>query len=192
MTFPDWLKPLPGLMAIMAALPSYAEMLPLSEEALSELNAQSGLALSGSFDLNTAGGPLWDVERNPDGSVILENGEAKCSVNDGRCGARFTLQATEDGGWFVLDNLKGGIEFGESVPGGQPLEIRVEERDNNAGETKSVIAVKMSNVLRYSDLNFTVATADGPESTANQTNIYSLQIDGDVIGRGNILIFPTD
>ena len=135
MTFPDWLKPLPGLMAIIATLPLYAEMVPLSEETLSALDGQSGLALSGSFDLNTAGGPLWDVERNPDGSVILDNGEAKCSVNDGRCGARFTLQATEEGGWFVLDNLKGGIEFGESVPGGQPLEIRVEERDNNAGET---------------------------------------------------------
>ncbi|CAM3674637.1 hypothetical protein PAHA111176_13975 [Parendozoicomonas haliclonae] len=167
----------------------------MSDEALGTYSGQGGIELSGKFEINAFGGPKWDLGRDEETGALTGVGCSGYVVNDEkRCGARVAMKAGENEGWVVYDNLKGGIEFGESIEGGAPMRISTEEVDNN-GTPVNVLKVQMSNKIRYNQLSYTYATAthDNPEAVGfKQTDILSLSIDGDVVGQGNLLIFPTD
>ena len=88
------------IVSILLITAARAEMKPLDDNNLGQVNAQNGISLSGSFDLNSSGGPLWDYERDGNGDATV------CTTNNEKCGARFALQTTDGGGWYIFDNIK--------------------------------------------------------------------------------------
>lgn len=177
-----------GLITILVSAVSLAEMQPLDDSNLGNVNAQNGISLSGSFDLNTSGGPKWDYNRDGNGDATT------CTTNGGKCGARFALKATDSGGWFILDDIRGGFSFGEtsSDPDAKGLEVAVKTNNTatNNGTSKDVLEFKLPSVVNYDNVNFTVATGASAEFNTQQTNIMSIQIDGRVVTEGKLLVFP--
>lgn len=165
-----------------------AEMQPLDDRNLGNVNAQNGISLSGSFDLNTSGGPKWDYNRDGSGNATT------CTTNAGKCGARFALKASDAGGWFILDDIRGGFSFGESAsdPNAKGLEVAVKTNNTatSNGTSKEVLEFGLPSVINYDNVNFTVATGASAELNTQQTNIMSIQINGPVVTEGKLLVFP--
>lgn len=76
------------LFILLFSLPSFAQLLPLDETALEEIQGAGAVRLSGDVQLNSAGGPA-----------------------NGSRGARIAVQADSGGAWFVIDDLKGSFSF---------------------------------------------------------------------------------
>lgn len=176
------------IISILFITAAHAEMHPLNDQNLGHINAQNGISLSGSFDLNTSGGPKWDYDRDGDGNAT------NCTTNNGKCGARFALQTTDGGGWTIFDDIRGGFSFGESNsdPDARGLEVSVKTNTSASdnGTIKDVLEFKLPTKVHYDQVNFTLATGSSPSDNSLQTNILSLEIDGPVHLQGKLLVFP--
>ncbi|MDI9246617.1 hypothetical protein [Marinobacter sp. CHS3-4] len=177
-----WIKPTfmaLGLAAFIAA-PVSAELDRLSDEDLSDVSGQGGIYLSGDISINEEGGPI-------DNSYF-----GRCDDGSKKCGARFANQLKEGGGWMVLDEIRGNFAF-------EGLTLRVRSVDSGFGGdgeefNGDVLEVGLPNVVRYNDVRFKIAASNQARPTApgfQQTDIFSVQMQGDVIMEGNMLVFPT-
>lgn len=181
MTFPR--VPLkPGLSIAVLAIatgPVAAEMAPLGDDALSQVSGQGGIYLSGDISINELGGP---VENSYFG---------KCDENDKKCGARFAYRLKEDGGWMVLDEIRGLFAF-------EGLTLQIKTVDSGFGGdgalfNRDVIELGLPDTVRFTDVQFKLATSSTARPTDPgfmQTDIFSIQMQGDVIMQGNLLVFP--
>lgn len=176
------------IISILLIAAARAEMKPLDDQNLGQVNAQNGISLSGSFDLNSSGGPLWDYNRDGNGDATT------CTANDGKCGARFALQTTAGGGWAIFDDWRGGFSFGESDadPDARGLEVSVQTNTSASddGTSKDVLEFKLPSKVNYNNVNLTIATGSSPSDNTLQTNILSLEINGPVVLQGKLLVFP--
>ena len=167
---------------------SHAEMQIINDDKLGNINAKNGISLSGTLDLNSSGGPLWDYNRDANGDAV------NCTDNNGKCGARFALNGSGVSGWFILDNIKGGFSFGESDsdPSATGLEISVQHNTtaSDNGTEKDVVQFKLPTKVNYDNVSMTLATGSHEQDNTLQTNILTVEINGPVIMQGKLLVFP--
>jgi hypothetical protein len=184
---------------ILLLLPSIAYSLePLSSDDLGNVAGQGGVYLTGDLTINDSGGPL-----NVDGPARNNyNWQLNCdSSDDSRCGGRIAVN-TGGNGWLVLDNIRGRFSFE-----GLTLRTRVLSTATDAGsfgtsdvETfladggSNVLEFGLPNELRFTDTSFTVANSNSARPTDDnyqQTDIFSVNINGISRLQGNALLFPT-
>lgn len=166
-----------GLQALPMSV--LAEMAPLGDDALSDVSGQGGIYLSGDISINEVGGP---VENSYFG---------RCEEQDKKCGARFAYRLKEDGGWMVLDEIRGKFSF-------EGLTLRVRSIDSGFGGDgevfdREVIELGLPDTVRFSDVQFKLAassTARPTDPGFQQTDIFAIEMQGDVVMQGNLLVFP--
>jgi hypothetical protein len=157
-------------------------MSKINDEALSEVTGQSGVYLSGEVSINTGnGGPI-------NGGTYFGN----CNAANKVCGARISFQTQQDGGWFVLDNIKGSVAF-------EGLTFQVREINSGFGGdgalfNKSVMEIGMPESVRMNDFEFTLATGSSgrPDDAGyTQVDLMTVEMSGELTLEGNLLVFPT-
>lgn len=162
------------------SLSVHAEMAKLDDGDLASVAGQGGIYLSGDVSINEIGGP---VQNSHFGS---------CSDNTKKCGARLAYQLKENGGWMVLDDIRGKFSF-------EGLTLRVREINAGFGGdgelfNRDVLEIGLPNTVRFDAVQFNVATSSTARPTDpgfQQTDIFSIQMQGDVTLEGNLLVFPT-
>ncbi|KMQ73481.1 hypothetical protein [Marinobacter subterrani] len=179
MTMPE-LRIVFFLLPVLAApLPVVAELSPLADDAMSGIAGQGGIYLSGDISINEMGGP---VENSYFG---------RCDDASKKCGARFAYRLKEGGGWMVVDELRGSFAF-------EGLTLRVRKIDSGfAGDgerfNQDVIELGLPNTVRFNDVQFKIAgssTARPTDPGFQQTDIFSIQMQGEAVMEGNLLVFP--
>lgn len=168
------------LLPILAALPVSAEMSRMGDEAMARVAGQSGIYLSGDISINEMGGP---VENSYFGG---------CADSERKCGARFAYRLKENGGWMVLDDIRGSFAF-------EGLTLRIRTVDSGFGGdgelfNRDVLELGLPNTVRFNDVRFNIAassTARPTDPGFQQTDIFSVEMQGEVVMEGNLLVFPT-
>lgn len=186
------------------AMPALAEMQALDDDTLSSMNGQGGVYLSGEFSINKDGGVLWSkpASNNPG---TWTAGQRSCATAGAstpeNCGMRVAIRSEADGGWYVLDNLKGVFSFE-----GLTLRTRTINSGFNgdgAAFNQDVLEFGLPNEMKFKDGSFafgvanqggwqnkSLSVANGGNPSYQQTNIFSAKIDGTIRMQGNVLIFP--
>jgi hypothetical protein len=158
-----------------------AELQSIADESLSEVTGQSGVYLSGEITINEAGGPLAD------------NYFGLCADAGKVCGARIAMQTEQSGGWFVIDNLRGGIAF-------EGLTMRIREINSGFGGdgalfNRDVLEIGMPESIRFDEFQFTLAgsaTERPSDAGFEQVDLFGVEMSGEATLQGNLLVFPTD
>lgn len=179
MRMPGLRRVLPILSSLVVPLPVAAELSLLGDEALSGISGQGGIYLSGDISINEMGGP---VENSYFG---------RCDDPSKKCGARFAYRLKEGGGWMVLDEIRGNFAF-------EGLTLRVRNIDSGFsgdGEkfNQDVIELGLPNKVRFNDVRFKIAGSSTPRPTDpgfRQADIFSVEMQGEVVMEGNLLVFP--
>jgi len=168
-----------GWGGLLFSLPLMAELERLDDQTMSDVSGQGGIYLSGDISINELGGP---VENSYFG---------RCDDATKKCGARFAYRLKENGGWMVLDDIRGTFAF-------EGLTLRVRHIDSGFGGDgelfdRDVLELGLPDIVRYNDVRFKIAASNTPRPTDpgfQQTDIFSVQMRGDVIMQGNLLVFP--
>lgn len=190
--------------AALLAMPVLAEMQPLDDASLSAMNGQGGVYLSGEFSINKEGGVLWSTpaSNNPSTWTASQRSCATAGASTPEnCGMRVAIRSEADGGWYVLDNLKGVFSFE-----GLTLRTRTVNSGFNgdgAGFNQDVLEFGLPNEVKFKDGSFafgvanqggwqnrSLSVANGGNPSFQQTNIFSAKIDGTIRMQGNVLVFP--
>lgn len=156
-----------------------AELKRLDDHALGDVSGQGGIYLSGDVSINELGGP---IENSYFGG---------CDDKARKCGARFAYRLKENGGWMVLDDIRGNFAF-------EGLTLRVRTIDSGFGGDgelfkKDVLELGLPNTVRFNDVRFKIAassTARPTDPGFRQTDIFSVGMQGEVVMEGNLLVFP--
>jgi len=192
------------ILAALFALPAYAEMQALDDDTLSSMNGQGGVYLSGEFSINKDGGVLWSTPASNAPSTWTSS-QRSCATAGAstpeNCGMRVAIRSEADGGWYVLDNLKGVFSFE-----GLTLRTRTINSGFNgdgAAFNQDVLEFGLPNEVKFKDGSFafgvanqggwqnkSLSVANGGNPSYQQTNIFSAKIDGTIRMQGNVLIFP--
>lgn len=157
-----------------------AEMQRIEDIELSEVTGQSGVYLSGEISINENGG------------TIANDYFGACTDVDKVCGARISVQTQQNGGWFVIDNIKGSIAF-------EGLTLQVREINSGFGGdgalfNQDVVEIGLPENLRMDDFQFTLATSSNHrpgEAGFEQVDLMTVEMSGEVTLEGNLLVFPT-
>lgn len=113
---------------------------------------------------------------------------------------RLAIRAEREGGWYVLDNLKGTFSF-------EGLTLRTRLINSGFGGdgatfNQDVIELGLPNEVKYKNGSFAFAVANqgdwrnnvagaaAADTTYQQTNIFSAKLEGTIRMQGNVLIFP--
>lgn len=188
----------------LLAMPAFAEMQALDDDTLSSMNGQGGVYLSGEFSINKDGGVLWSkpVSNNPSTWTAGQRSCATAGASTAEnCGMRVAIRSEAEGGWYVLDNLKGVFSFE-----GLTLRTRtINSGFNGDGAVfnQDVLEFGLPNEVKFKDGSFafgvanqggwqnkSLSVANGGNPSYQQTNIFSAKIDGTIRMQGNVLIFP--
>ena len=188
----------------LLAMPAFAEMQALDDDTLSSMNGQGGVYLSGEFSINKDGGVLWSkpVSNNPSTWTASQRSCANAgATTPENCGMRVAIRSEAEGGWYVLDNLKGVFSFE-----GLTLRTRTINSGFNgdgAAFNQDVLEFGLPNEVKFKDGSFAFgvanqggwqnkspSVANGGNPSYQQTNIFSAKIDGTIRMQGNVLIFP--
>lgn len=168
------------MLVMLTAKSAMAELNRLDDQALGEVSGQGGIYLSGDISINEMGGPI-------------ENSYfGRCDDPDRKCGARLAYRLKEDGGWMVLDEIRGNFAF-------EGLTLRVRSIDSGFGGdgelfNRNVMEIGLPDTVRFNDVRFKIAGSNMPRPTDpgfRQTDIFAVEMQGDVVMEGNLLIFPT-
>lgn len=159
----------------------FADLKSIEDDALSEVTGQSGVYLAGDISINEAGG------------TISDSYFGLCSEAGKVCGARIALQTEQNGGWFVIDNLRGSIAF-------EGLTMKIREIDAGFGGdgalfNRDVLEIGMPETLRFDEFQFTLAGSSTERPTDGgfeQLDILGVEMSGEATVKGNLLVFPTD
>lgn len=168
------------LTAMFGAAQAFAELNRLEDHDLAEVSGQGGIYLSGDISINEMGGP---IQNSYFGS---------CDDPDKKCGARLAYRLKSDGGWMVLDEIRGSFAF-------EGLTLRVRTVDSGFGGdgelfNRDVMEIGLPDIVRYNDVRFKIAGSNLPRPTDpgfRQTDILAVEMQGEVIMEGNLLVFPT-
>lgn len=169
-----------AILGLAVAMPATAEMARLSDGDLSDVAGQGGIYLSGDVSINENGGPIQNAYFGT------------CDESSKRCGARLAFQLKADGGWMVLDDIRGKFSF-------EGLTLRVRNINSGFGGdgaafNRDVLEIGLPNTVRYDDVHFTLAnssTARPSDQGFQQTDVFSVEMQGEVVLEGNLLVFPT-
>lgn len=175
-----WYSPLLVVLVLLAGNNASAELSRMDDGALAAVSGQGGIYLSGDISINEMGGPIQNSYFGTCGEVGK------------KCGARLAYRLREDGGWFVLDDIRGSFSF-------EGLTLRVRHIDSGFGGdgelfNRDVVELGLPNVVRYHDVHFNLAASNTARPTDpgfQQTDLFSIEMQGDVMLEGNLLVFPT-
>ncbi|MEK9767274.1 MAG: hypothetical protein VW274_12430, partial [Thalassolituus sp.] len=125
-------------------------------------------------------------------------------------------------GWYVIDDLSGGMSFEGLTLRTERLTsaVNYDAWDNAAGDFQTmaideeVVQIGLPGVVSFRDFKFKFAVANNgefgvaprdengqvainPETNApydsfRQTDIFGVQLNGDIILQGNLLLFPVE
>ncbi|WP_044873485.1 DUF6160 family protein [Pseudomonas sp. LFM046] len=196
----------PLCLAALLALPllAHAELQALEDSDLSRMSGQGGVYLSGEFSINKNGGVLWNTPASNDPATWTVN-QRSCAAAGAStpesCGLRLAIRAEQNGGWYVLDNLKGIFSFE-----GLTLTTRTINSGfggDGAGFNQDVLDFGLPNEMRFKNGSYTFAVANeggwrnkagtianGGSPSYQQTIVFSAKIDGTLRMQGSVLIFP--
>lgn len=172
-------KPVAVMCLSALVWPVVAEMTQISDDAMSDVSGQGGIYLSGDVSINELGGPI-------------ENSYfGRCDDVTKKCGARLAYRLKDTGGWMVLDELRGSFAF-------EGLTLGMRTIDSGfAGDGElfngDVLEFGLPNTVRFDDVRFKIAASNTPRPTDpgfQQTDIFSVEMQGSVIMEGNLLVFP--
>ena len=195
-----------ALYLVLLALPtlSQAELQALEDADLSQMSGQGGVYLSGEFSINKNGGVLWNTPASNDPTTWKAN-ERSCAIagagSPESCGLRIAIRSEANGGWYVLDNLKGIFSFEDLT-----LNTRLINSGfggDGAAFNQDVLALGLPNEVRFKNGSFAFGVAsqgswqnksgtvaNGGNASYQQTNIFSAKIDGSIRMQGSVLVFP--
>ena len=156
-----------------------AELHKMDDSDMSEVSGQGGIYLSGDIAINENGGPI-------------QNAYFGDCTDARRCGARIAVQMKQDGGWMVIDDLRGRFSF-------QGLTLRTRSiTDGFGGDgalfNRDVLEIGLPNTVRFDNVRFKLATSSTARPTDagfKQTDLFDVHMQGDVTLEGNLLVFPT-
>lgn len=169
-----------AILLLLAVNQAAGELDRLNDQDLSEVSGQGGIYLSGDISINEMGGPI-------------ENSYfGRCDDPDKKCGARLAYRLKEGGGWMVLDEMQGNFAF-------EGLTLRVRSIDSGFGGdgeqfNRDVMEIGLPDTVRFNDVRFKIAGSNTPRPTDpgfQQTDIFAVEMQGEVIMEGNLLVFPT-
>ncbi|WP_353296127.1 DUF6160 family protein [Thalassolituus maritimus] len=202
-----------------ASLGAHADLQPMSESNMASVSGQGGVYLSGEFAINKNGGPLWEdgtrpyYVRDAQGNLSIDGSTPADQCDDGICGLRLAMKLNENSeGWYVLDDLSGGLSFEgltlqtetlTSVPdynnvtlvNGEPTPATVALPDGD-----EVVNIGLPGTIAFNDFKFKFAVSNNGEfgvpledgTAFRQTEIFGVQLDGNITVGGNLLLFPVD
>lgn len=142
-----------------------SELDKLDDGDLSTISGQAGIYLTGDVSLNETGGPLRDE------------------------GARLAFRVKDNGGWLVLDDIRGKFSF-------DGLTFRIRKIDSGFGGdggsfNRDVLEIGLPGIVRYDDVRYKLAASAEAHPTARQTDIFAVEMQGNVVMEGNLLVFPS-
>ena len=192
-----------GVLLAALALNAQAELQALNDADLSAQSGQGGVYLSGEFSINKEGGVLWNTPVSVSQAGWAAN-ERSChapgSAATEACGMRLAIRSEANGGWYVLDNLKGTFSF-------EGLTLRTRLINSGFGGdgatfNQDVIELGLPNEVNYKNGSFAFAVANqggwrnnvagaaAADTSYQQTNIFSAKLDGTIRMQGSVLVFP--
>lgn len=165
---------------VFIALFAEADMQSIDDNELSDVTGQAGVYLTGEISINEEGGPLEDSYFGA------------CTDNTKKCGARLSFQTEQNGGWFVLDNVKGSISF-------EGLTFQVRNISSGFGGdgalfNRDVMEIGLPESIRMNDFQYTLATGSSSrpsDANYNQVDLMTVEMGGELTLQGNLLVFPT-
>lgn len=177
---------------------STAALQPLSGNEMAKVIGQGGVYLSGDLTINSNGGPI--NEDAPD-----DNGywKATCTPEEKSCGGRLAFNTSSEGGFLVLDNIRGRFSFSGLTLTTRAISSTVSNVDSfGQADVDAFLTSGGSNVLElglptsinFQNVSFTLAASNFARPTDNgfsQTDIFSININGTSNLQGNVLLFPT-
>lgn len=158
-----------------------AELQSIDDGELSSFTGQAGVYLTGEVSINEEGGPL------------ANSYFGDCSDTTKVCGARLAFQTQQNGGWFVIDNIKGSISF-------EGLTLQVKNISTGFGGdgnlfNRDVIEIGLPENIRMNDFQYTIATGSSSrptDATYKQVDFMTVEMSGELTLQGNLLVFPTE
>ncbi|KZY96130.1 hypothetical protein A3746_17950 [Oleibacter sp. HI0075] len=182
---------------------------------LSEISGKGGVYLSGEFAINKDGGPLWDDPNEVSGFTpgtrpIFDGagnivGSEECE--NGICGLRLAIKLNENSeGWYVLDDVSGGMSFEgltlqtETLTTATNYDVWVDGGFEEKAVDDEVLKIGLPGTITFNDFKFKFAVANNGEfgvplqdgTAFRQTEIFGVQLDGNITVGGNLLLFPVD
>ena len=204
-----------SISTLMVATSSMAEMEAIDDFDLSEISGKGGVYLSGEFAINKDGGPLWDDPNEVSGFTpgtrpIFDGagnivGSEECE--NGICGLRLAIKLNENSeGWYVLDDVSGGMSFEgltlqtETLTTATNYDVWVDGGFEEKAVDDEVLKIGLPGTITFNDFKFKFAVANNGEfgvplqdgTAFRQTEIFGVQLDGDITVGGNLLLFPVD
>lgn len=204
-----------SLSTLMVATSSMAEMEAIDDFDLSEISGKGGVYLSGEFAINKDGGPLWDDPNEVSGFTpgtrpIFDGagnivGSEECE--NGICGLRLVIKLNENSeGWYVLDDVSGGMSFEgltlqtETLTTATNYDVWVDGGFEEKAVDDEVLKIGLPGTITFNDFKFKFAVANNGEfgvplqdgTAFRQTEIFGVQLDGNITVGGNLLLFPVD
>tara|TARA_A100001015_G_scaffold115845_1_gene128651 strand:+ start:2698 stop:3336 length:639 start_codon:yes stop_codon:yes gene_type:complete len=204
-----------SLSTLMVATSSMAEMKAIDDFDLSEISGKGGVYLSGEFAINKDGGPLWDDPNEVSGFTpgtrpIFDGagnivGSEECE--NGICGLRLAIKLNENSeGWYVLDDVSGGMSFEgltlqtETLTTATNYDVWVDGGFEEKAVDDEVLKIGLPGTITFNDFKFKFAVANNGEfgvplqdgTAFRQTEIFGVQLDGNITVGGNLLLFPVD
>lgn len=168
------------MLFLCCSMMAKADLEKIEDEDLSSFTGQAGVYLTGEISINEEGGPLEDSYFGV------------CTDIAKKCGARLSFQTQQNGGWFVLDNVKGSISF-------EGLTFQVRNISSGFGGdgalfNRDVMEIGLPESIRMNDFQYTLATGSSSrpsDSTYKQVDLMTVEMSGDLTLQGNLLVFPT-
>ncbi len=204
-----------SLSTLRVATSSMAEMEAIDDFDLSEISGKGGVYLSGEFAINKDGGPLWDDPNEVSGFTpgtrpIFDGagnivGSEECE--NGICGLRLAIKLNENSeGWYVLDDVSGGMSFEgltlqtETLTTATNYDVWVDGGFEEKAVDDEVLKIGLPGTITFNDFKFKFAVANNGEfgvplqdgTAFRQTEIFGVQLDGNITVGGNLLLFPVD
>ena len=204
-----------SISTVMVASSAMAEMKAIDDFDLSEISGKGGVYLSGEFAINKDGGPLWDDPNEvsgftPGSRPIFDGagnivGSEECE--NGICGLRLAIKLNENSeGWYVLDDVSGGMSFEgltlqtETLTTATNYDVWVDGGFEEKAVDDEVLKIGLPGTITFNDFKFKFAVANNGEfgvplqdgTAFRQTEIFGVQLDGNITVGGNLLLFPVD
>lgn len=159
--------------------------------------------------------PYYELDGN--GEPVVDNLISPDQCDNGVCGLRFAMKLNENSeGWYVIDDLSGGISFEgltlrtetlSDVPdynnvtlvGGIPTPANYNFAVNGESD-QEIVKIGLPGTVSFNDFKFKYAVANNGEfgvplddgTAFTQTEIYGVELNGDITLQGNLLLFPVE
>src|SRR5690606_20155796 len=104
-----------------------------------------------------------EISINEEGGPLVNSYCGSCADSAKICGARLSFQTQQNGGWLVLDNIKGSISF-------EGLTFQVRNISSGFGWdgaifNRDVMEIGLPESIRMNDFQYTLATGSSSRPT---------------------------